>query len=326
MRARILLGLFAAGTMALVIGSASHGQIPGGGGFPGGGRGGQKRQRDPNFLFNRFANGNPYIVVADISETFPIRGYLLQYAQQTGITDGKITQTQFADFNTSELGMAFSQATRGKKGGVRIGMGAPPGAPGAPGAPQGNSPELLQQMADADFKKYDANGDGMLNADEMPGALKQSLKFWDKNGDGLIDGTEYRAFFITRLQTANGGKLGPAQLAPAAPAEDDLDTRPVVYRAGKLPEKGLPPWFKKLDTDGDAQVALYEWRAAGKDMAEFKKWDRDDDGFITPEEALYVQAALTKASPQATTGAFGRPGGAPAFTPGGGGKKRGGGG
>lgn len=41
--------------------------------------------------------------------------------------------------------------------------------------------------------------------------------------------------------------------------EDDLDKRPTVYRAGKLPEKGLPAWFVQLDTDQDGQVALYEW-------------------------------------------------------------------
>ncbi len=78
--------------------------------------------------------------------------------------------------------------------------------------------------------------------------------------------------------------------------EDDLDKRPTVYRAGKLPEKGLPAWFVQLDTDQDGQVALYEWRAAGRDLDEFAEWDRDNDGFITPEEALKVQASLTRSA------------------------------
>jgi Ca2+-binding EF-hand superfamily protein len=52
---------------------------------------------------------------------------------------------------------------------------------------------------------------------------------------------------------------------------------------GKLP-KGLPAWFHDLDTDGDGQIGLFEWREEGWDLAEFRHCDRNGDGFITPEE------------------------------------------
>jgi hypothetical protein len=55
--------------------------------------------------------------------------------------------------------------------------------------------------------------------------------------------------------------------------------------AATLP-KGLPPWFKELDKDGDGQVSLHEWRRGGKEPAEFRKYDLNGDGFITPEEVL----------------------------------------
>jgi len=67
--------------------------------------------------------------------------------------------------------------------------------------------------------------------------------------------------------------------------DDDLEGRPSVFRAGKLPP-GLPDWFQKLDTDGDGQVALWEWRKGGKKLEDFLLWDLNEDGFITAEEAL----------------------------------------
>ena len=41
-------------------------------------------------------------------------------------------------------------------------------------------------MADEEFKRLDKNTDGLLNKDEMPDWLKDSLGKWDGNKDGLI--------------------------------------------------------------------------------------------------------------------------------------------
>ena len=80
--------------------------------------------------------------------------------------------------------------------------------------------------------------------------------------------------------------------------EDDLDARPVMLRVGKLhATKELPNWFVTLDTDKDGQVALWEWRRAGKNLDDFRDWDRNDDGYITPEEAIYRQHLSPHRSP-----------------------------
>jgi Ca2+-binding EF-hand superfamily protein len=62
---------------------------------------------------------------------------------------------------------------------------------------------------------------------------------------------------------------------------------------GGVVVKGLPPWFRELDRDGDGQVSLPEWRLGGKTLKEFREYDLNDDGLITLEEAL--QAARSRA-------------------------------
>jgi Ca2+-binding EF-hand superfamily protein len=52
--------------------------------------------------------------------------------------------------------------------------------------------------------------------------------------------------------------------------------------------KGLPEWFKKLDTDEDGQISLREWREGGKKLDEFRKYDLNGDGFITVDEIIRV--------------------------------------
>ena len=37
---------------------------------------------------------------------------------------------------------------------------------------------------------------------------------------------------------------------------------------------GLPAWFDQLDTNEDGQISLHEWRAGGKNLDEFRTFDR----------------------------------------------------
>jgi hypothetical protein len=65
------------------------------------------------------------------------------------------------------------------------------------------------------------------------------------------------------------------------------EARPMVSRATRL-LPGLPDWFTALDTDRDGQVGLYEWKRAGRTLADFRRYDENADGFITPDECLRV--------------------------------------
>jgi Ca2+-binding EF-hand superfamily protein len=60
----------------------------------------------------------------------------------------------------------------------------------------------------------------------------------------------------------------------------------LLVRTGAAAARGVPDWFNQMDTDGDGQLSLQEWLKAGKSLAEFRKFDRNDDGLVTAEEVL----------------------------------------
>jgi hypothetical protein len=194
----------------------------------------------------------------------------------------------------------------------------------------------MDTVMEARFRSYDQNGDGLLNNDEMPDSLKAERDKWDTNHDGFIDLNEFKAYAQARMQqmvTERGGGWGGgfgiqggagAAPVPQLPLEDEEDKRPTVYRAGKLP-KDIPTWFTEADSDGDGQVGLYEWRAKGWPIEQFQHIDRNNDGFITVDEALRYQkqaggvlTASAQGSQDAAPSPGGPPGGPTAGPPGGG--------
>lgn len=51
-----------------------------------------------------------------------------------------------------------------------------------------------------------------------------------------------------------------------------------------LAEFPLPQWFHQVDTDGDGQIGLYEWRTSGRPVEAFQRIDRNGDGIVTANE------------------------------------------
>jgi Ca2+-binding EF-hand superfamily protein len=170
----------------------------------------------------------------------------------------------------------------------------------------------MNQWAEGMFRRLDTNGDGLLNNDEMPEELRAERDKWDTNKDGFIDLNEFKAYFAARVQQRmqeNAAGQDPNSVVVLEPAStEEEDKKPVVYRAGKLP-KELPGWFQQLDTDGDGQIGVYEWKASGRPMSEFEAMDRNGDGFLTVEEVLYYQSKnkgnAVAAAPGASPGSGG---------------------
>jgi Ca2+-binding EF-hand superfamily protein len=328
MRATTLFALFILGCAGLVIAPTIITGQPGGGkknrgGGGGGGPGWNMMSQDPNVLFEMWAKDRKFFLITD---TRSLRDPLTQYAQEKGITNGQITRSQFVDYmaqakakmlsNPTQGGSAFGGGFGKKKGGD---MGSlPPGV--TPGTAL--SADAINQLADADFKERDKDGDRKLSPEEVPLQLKFRMSRWDKNGDGFIDLLEYRDYCASIIKGGGQDTTGTRGIASIVIDDDELDKKAVVFRVGGKMPPGLPAWFKELDTDNDGQVALYEWRKGGKDLDEFKLWDLNDDGVITVEEAVKHYASITT---NASKGAAASPaspengGGRPAFRgPGGG--------
>jgi Ca2+-binding EF-hand superfamily protein len=88
------------------------------------------------------------------------------------------------------------------------------------------------------------------------------------------------------LVTSQGGPKNPPGSGPGA---FSLSVRALGGLSGTLP-KGLPPWFEALDKDANGEISLKEWLQGGKKLEEFREFDLNDDGLITMEEVLQVEA------------------------------------
>jgi Ca2+-binding EF-hand superfamily protein len=292
MRARVLVLIGVAAFLA----AATQGltQYPSRGGFSG------KGSFDPNSYFEKLANGKNVLIRAEMTDSYRLERYD-RAAQALGITTGQITREQFMTY----MQMRMAERSGGAPSGFRPPTTSPGSSPGtpAPGTSPGSaaptSPEAMwDQAAEASFRRHDHNGDGVLNYDEMTETLRAERDRWDTNKDGFIDLNEYKAYYRARMQqrmTERGGSGFPPPPegglpgTGAVPPVEEEEPKPVVFRAGKLP-KELPAWFKQLDSDNDGQVGLYEWKISGRSIEEFQEIDRNNDGFLTPDEVLRYEA------------------------------------
>jgi Ca2+-binding EF-hand superfamily protein len=255
--------------------------------------GGNSRSRsmDPNQFFNGLANGKEVWVR---SETNPaLQPMFDKIAEKLGATDGKITRDQFLSNMNQKM----------KRIGGDANGAMPPGA--SPGQPRTDA-ELWDARAEEIFRRHDLNGDGVLSYEEMPEDLRNERDRWDTDQNGTIDLNEFKAFYRAKMQQLlndrNQAALGGAWQNPGMPTPDTRAVTPAegprvkVYHYENLP-KELPPWFKQMDTNHDAQVALYEWKASGRPIAEFLRMDRNNDGFLTVEEVLWYESQVAKTKP-----------------------------
>lgn len=102
------------------------------------------------------------------------------------------------------------------------------------------------------IKRFDANGDGKLDATERQ-AAKSAME--ERRGDGPRDGVagKMRERALDRFDTDGDGKISESERAAGEAAmRADIVNRP---RA-----------MARVDTDGDGQVSDAEWAAAREQM------------------------------------------------------------
>jgi EF hand len=164
--------------------------------------------------------------------------------------------------------------------------------------PLGTVPISVQAEAAAKlFRKLDINGDGVLNADEIPEPLSSQLAKWDVNRDRSISYEEYTPYYQASLKLISDGVASgeiPLRLPKAAAAPDPAPAEKPRAPVTK-PVPGVPDWFAQYDLDGDGQVGLHEWRKKGGAIKDFVAMDQNGDGFLTAKELLaYLADQATK--------------------------------
>ncbi len=85
-------------------------------------------------------------------------------------------------------------------------------------------------------------------------------------------------------------------------AQDRSSERKYYVAPSRFPA-GLPDWFKKCDGDGDGQLTLAEYAELGSASADkdFARYDRNQDGLVTPHEVLGRAASAKRGAQTSVT-------------------------
>jgi Ca2+-binding EF-hand superfamily protein len=122
------------------------------------------------------------------------------------------------------------------------------------------------------FEILDVNHDGRLSPRELAAAVHR-FPLWDAEGDGELDAEEIPNHY--RLAFGRGQSALPA-LAPGA-ATSAASGGPAL----NAPPPG-PSWFQKMDRNRDGEIAPREFLGA---PALFKRLDSNSDGILDAAEA-----------------------------------------
>jgi len=297
-----------------VVASVAFTQGPGGGQKMRGGM-------DPDSVFDKYAKGKEVLTVSEVEvdgwmakmlPTEKVREWMSSYLQEKGVTNGKMTREQFRDYSTwsrPKMTEHFQSMGGNMMKGAKSSDDSSKKDSGSSGS------EDVDGKARDMFKRLDANSDGFLTPEELQAAGKMGSRLYDSreqydlNKDGKIDVNEYIEYYKARMSQwgdkggkgkgkGDGGDKGDkgSRVNWTRDIEEDKpkgipDVKRIVYRFGHLP-KDLPKWYEELDKDKDGQVGLYEWKAAGREVAEFLAMDANGDGFVTVEEIYRYQKAL----------------------------------
>jgi len=138
-------------------------------------------------------------------------------------------------------------------------------------APGGQGGEHRRQSL---HERFDANGDGLLTAQELPEGLRERIMKADTNGDGGVSKEELeKAREATRGEARQGG--GPGRGAGGGPGRG----------AGGDPGQ----MFQHLDTNGDGVLTAAELPERFRDR--MMQADANHDGKLTREELDQAHAA-----------------------------------
>jgi Ca2+-binding EF-hand superfamily protein len=140
---------------------------------------------------------------------------------------------------------------------------------------------VQEQYAEADkmFRILDRDGNGVIEGPELTDRMRAVVAA-EPDGPTGFDRDRYRIYFQGRVATAVELMTLPQRTAATG------DTTKSATGKSKKKPAGIPPWFDLLDTDGDGQISLAEWRTDLLPADLFQAMDLNADGLVTPAEYL----------------------------------------
>ena len=175
----------------------------------------------------------------------------------------------------------------------------PPGPPGMGGPPHdgqmrpGDGPQNGRPHKDDWMKRLDTNHDGKLDATELQTAIDASFAAWDKNGNGVIDAGEMPR--PPRPPQPNGQASRPQGppmgqgMLPGAPPMAQGDGPQVPPQMGQHDDKMLPPFFFADRNPERTAVSRADFERIVHSV--FTEMDKNGDGVISGDEARPPKSA-----------------------------------
>jgi Ca2+-binding EF-hand superfamily protein len=125
------------------------------------------------------------------------------------------------------------------------------------------------------FQILDADRTRTLGRRELTQAVKR-VELWDADGDGEVSESE-----IPQLYQISFGPGQPQFRGVQIPGQSVLSSGD-----GASTKSVAPVWFRKLDRNGDCELARREFPGT---LAEFQKLDQNADGAVDTAEAEFVK-------------------------------------
>lgn len=166
--------------------------------------------------------------------------------------------------------------------------GGPPGGfgGGPPGGFGGGAPDPGRF-----FGFMDRNQDGNIDSEEferLPPPLRDRLQQSGLSADSPISRDAFsgamQKAMEQRQQEGDSGRSDRGDRSRSSSSASPPQTPKPLPFIRDLPEK-----YRTLDKNGDRQIGMYEWDRGN--LAEFRKFDLNDDGFLTPPELTFALAA-----------------------------------
>jgi hypothetical protein len=150
--------------------------------------------------------------------------------------------------------------------------------PPGPMPPNMSTPErnalrvMVHDDFDALFEALDTNADGRLGEREISTAPERLLQR-DKNADGTLAGDELPTSMIVAFMRSEPSNMNSFYVPEDAPSS-------------RSATPGKTNWFTQADFNADGDISRREFLGS---LEQFSKLDANQDGFISPDEAPFIE-------------------------------------